>query len=85
MFKFNMRDSVKCNVTGFAGVVTARTEYLNGCIQYCVKPTKLAKDGGMKDGEWFDELQLDLVKKTPGNKQKPTGGPQRDQAPKSPV
>lgn len=77
MFKFNLRDSVKDQVTGFAGVITARTEYLNGCLQYCVKPTKLKKDGTMTEGEWFDEQQLDLVKKKPATKKERTGGPQQ--------
>ncbi len=87
MFKFNLLDSVKDQITGFAGTITARTEYLNGCLQYCVKPTKLKKDGTMPEAEWFDEQQLDLVKPKRAAKKKTTkpGGPQRDQAPKSPV
>lgn len=33
MFKFNMLDNVKDTVSGYAGVITVRTEYLNGCLQ----------------------------------------------------
>lgn len=80
LFKFNLRDQVKDELTGFAGIITARTEYLNGCLQYCVKPQKLKKDGTMPEAEWFDEQQLDLTKKIKATKKKPaTGGPQSDQ------
>ena len=77
-----MRDRVKCNVTGFEGVVTAYSEYLNGCEQYCVKPTELDKDGEIREGQWFDQDQLDKVKAAPKAKEPSrTGGPQMDQAP----
>lgn len=77
--KFKMRDRVKCNVTGFEGVVTAYCDYLNGCEQFCVKPTELDKDGKMQDGVWFDQDQLDKVKAAPKAKAPTrTGGPQMD-------
>lgn len=85
MFKFKMRDRVKDTVSGWEGLVTVRTEHLNGCLQYCVRKTELDKDGKLQDGEWFDEQQLELVEKSKGNKQKPTGGPMRDTPPQSPV
>ncbi len=88
MFKFNMRDSVKDSIAGFAGVVTARTEYLNGCLQYCVRPTKLAKEGALAKSQWFDEQELELVKAfkpTATAKRNLPGGPRRDQASESPV
>ncbi len=88
MFKLKMQQRVKDTITGFEGVITARTEYLNGCVQYCVKPTKLKENGSMKDAEWFDEQQLEKVRRTPTMaraEKKATGGPQRDQSPKSPV
>lgn len=44
-------------VTGFSGTVISRIEYLNGCVQYCIKPT-VDKDGKMRDGEWFDDSQI---------------------------
>lgn len=80
--KFKFRDHVRCNVTGFEGVVTAYSEYLTGCEQYCVKPAKLDKEGKMYDGVWIDQDRLDLVKKTkPGRVVERTGGPQMDTAP----
>lgn len=32
-------------VTGFEGIAIARVEFMNGCIQYMLKPQKLDKDG----------------------------------------
>jgi hypothetical protein len=48
---------VRDTVTGFEGIVISRTEYLNGCIAYGVKPPK-DKDGKMIDAEWIDDGQL---------------------------
>jgi len=44
-------------VSGLEGIVTGRTEYLNGCIQYCVKPP-LDKDGKMQEAWWIDRAVL---------------------------
>lgn len=86
MFKFKMRDRVKDIITGYEGVITVRTEYMNGCIQYCVKKTELDKNGKIQEGEFFDEGELKVVKKTKAvEPSKRRGGPQRDQAPESPV
>lgn len=75
MFKFDLRDTVKDEITGFTGVVIGRTEWLNGCIRYIVQSTKL-KDGKITDGENIDEDQLVLVKKGKSKAEKPrTGGP----------
>ena len=80
-FKFNLGAKVRDTVTDFEGTITARNEWLNGCKQYCLK-AKVKKDGAIKDGEWIDEGQLELVRKsarkTPAE---PTGGPMSD-APK---
>ncbi len=80
--KFKMRERVRCNVTGFEGVVTGYADYLTGCEQYCVKPTTLDKDGKMQNGHWLDQDQLDKVKAAPKRKAPTrTGGPQMDTAP----
>ena len=62
-------NKVKDNITGFAGVVVARAEYLNGCISIQVQSTKL-KDGLPLEAEWFDEQRLT------GNSVATAGGPQ---------
>ncbi len=67
-------------VSGFKGVVTARTEFLNGCVRCCVAPEKLDK-GAVSDGYWFDVQQLKvLTEDTPAAKivQDNTGGPRPD-------
>lgn len=75
MFKFDLGDKVKDAVTGFEGVVIARSEYLNGCIRYGVQSPKL-KDNKPQDCEWIDQGQLSLVKSKAVNLEvKRTGGP----------
>lgn len=68
---------VKCKITGFEGVATAKIEYINGCVQYCVKP-RIGADGTMPEGSYIDVQQLDVI---PGGiviEPKETGGPQMD-------
>ena len=48
---------VQDEFTGFKGVVTARTEYLYGCIRVLVQPEGL-KDGVPVEAQWFDEQRL---------------------------
>jgi len=60
MFKFNLGDQLRDKITGFTGIATGRTEWLNGCIRYALQSEKL-KDGAVQSSEHFDEEQLDLV------------------------
>jgi len=74
-------------ITGFKGIATARTIYLNGCISICVEGFTL----GEKDGEpvrrnvWFDEQRVATVKEE-GFTAQPSpaevGGPQVSYAPR---
>lgn len=79
-FQFNNEDEVKCRLTGFKGVVIARTEWNNGCRRYTVQP-KVGADGKLPDPQVFDEQDLVLVKggaKSAASTPKPfTGGPPR--------
>ena len=50
---------MRCKVTGFEGIAVAKVEYLNGCVQYCLKPK--SKDGKMLDGEYIDIQQLEKI------------------------
>jgi hypothetical protein len=72
IFGYDLGDQVKDTVTGIKGTVTSRTEWLNGCIRYCIES---AKDGDVKEN-FFDEDRLELVKaKNPPERTKPrTGG-----------
>ena len=74
-FKIDMGAEVKDHVTEFKGVITARTEFISGCIQYIVQP-KCGKDGKKPEGQWFDEDRLIVTKKAKKIKTRPTGGPQ---------
>ena len=49
----------KDKVTGFTGILTAKVEYLYGCNQYCLSPK--AKDGEIKDGQFFDEGRIEII------------------------
>lgn len=51
---------VRDRVTGFEGIVVNKVEYLNGCIQFCVKP-RCGEDGKMSAGEYIDDAQLEVV------------------------
>lgn len=47
-------------VTGFTGVITAKTLYMYGCAQYLLTP-KVDKDGKRQAGEWFDEGRIEIA------------------------
>lgn len=56
-------DRVKDKISGFGGIVVAKSEYMNGCRRFSIQSEKLGKDGTIPKDEWFDEPQLTLVKK----------------------
>jgi len=70
-------------VTGFVGIAISKVVYMNGCEQYCLK-APIDKDGKLVDGQYFDDVQIELVKepkkvdlkKVP--KLKKTGGDMQD-------
>ena len=66
----------KDRITGFKGIVIARTEYLNGCARLAIQPTKLDKDGKPIDAQYFDEPQLESIRpKKKMQRKNDTGGP----------
>lgn len=77
-FKFNLGDRVKDSITGFEGIVTLRSQWLNNCNTYGVQPTEL-KDGTPQERQHFDEPQLSLVKEKVAPSSSLTGGPERGQ------
>lgn len=83
-FKFEFGAKVRDKVTGFEGVVTARCEYMTGCIQYVVVPT-VDKDGKEGKSTWMDEARMELVpvekEKIAVVKKKDSGGPQNHNRP----
>ena len=58
--KIKLGNKVRDKVTGFEGIATARIEYINKCVQFCVKP-KVKEDGKMPDGEYIDVDELEIV------------------------
>lgn len=77
MFKFDLGQLVRDKITGFNGIVVARTEYLTGCSRYSVQSRKLDEKGKPQDWLAFDEDQLELKTKEPIKigPQKIPGGP----------
>jgi hypothetical protein len=68
-------DLAKDKISGFTGIVTARTEWLNKCVRVQLSPDKLQKDGTVIDSQTFDEEQVEVIKQAAikVNKQQ-TGG-----------
>ena len=58
--KFKLGQVGKDKITGFAGVLTARCEFLTGCNRYCIQPREL-KDGKPIDSIYFDEDQIEII------------------------
>jgi len=54
MSEIKLGDKVKCIQTGFTGIAVARTEFLNGCIQFnvlpkCKSPDKMPEEIGIDE------------------------------------
>lgn len=62
---------VRDRVTGFEGVVVARTDWLYGCSRFGVQSSGM-KDGVPLAAQWFDEQSLDALSTEPGGPS-PTG------------
>lgn len=67
-FLIELGSQVESNITGFKGIVTARSENLNGCCRYWVQP-RVDKEGKTPEGCWYDEGEL-VVKAAPKLKPK---------------
>ena len=61
IFKFDLGDQVKDQVSGYIGVITGRTQWLNGCVRYILEAQKL-EGGKPVDPLNVDEQQLVLMK-----------------------
>lgn len=56
-------DLAKDVVTGFEGIITARTTWLHGCDRIAIQPTKLGSDGTPVKDQVFDEDRVKIIKK----------------------
>ena len=70
MIEIVLGTKVKDSITGFTGIATSRTVFLNGCVQYCVEPP-VGKDGKTCECQWIDEQRLTSKSRVR------TGGPVR--------
>lgn len=77
--QIRLGDLVRDRVTGFTGIATARTEWLNKCVRWQLQPREL-KDGKVQPPEVFDEEQCEVVEAeaVPIEKEVPTGGDRDD-------
>ena len=78
MVEVELGDKVRCKVTGFTGIATARTVFLNGCIQYSVTG-KVGKDNKLliENEASIDEQSIELIKPKKKIKKESNGGAMR--------
>ena len=56
---------VRDSISGYEGIATARSRFLNGCVQLCIEGP-LAKDEkgvARRDDLWFDEQRVELIER----------------------
>jgi hypothetical protein len=53
-------DAARDTITGFAGVLVGRAEYLTGCEQFLVEAK--SKDGDPPKSSWIDGDRLEVTK-----------------------
>lgn len=59
-FKIELGTEVGDKITGYTGMVTARTEYIGNVYRYAVEP--YSEKGKPMQTEWFDEARLSVVR-----------------------
>jgi len=59
-FKIPCGAEVKDRVSGFTGIVTARHDYMWGCVMYSVQPQEL-HEGQPVENRAFDEARLEVL------------------------
>jgi len=60
MKEIKLGDKVRCKLTGFIGIAVAKTEFINGCVQWSVL-SKIGKDKKMPEEIGIDEQSLEIV------------------------
>ena len=74
MKEIKLGDKVMCKLTGFTGIAVAKTEFLNGCVQWSVL-SKMGKDKKMPEEIGIDEQSLEIIPlKKKKIKRRDTGG-----------
>lgn len=73
-YKFELGAEVKERITGYTGMIIARTQWLYNCNTYGVKSHEL-HEGKPLDAVFFDEPSLDLLRQSMATPKQDTGGP----------
>jgi len=63
MFKFELGETAKDEITGFKGIITGRCDYITGCDQYMLQP-KSIKSSEVPEPKWLDDNRLVIIKTT---------------------
>lgn len=53
-------------ISGFTGIVGARTQWINGCRRVLIEPKSLKDDGSVLEGVWFDIQMVEVVSEDTG-------------------
>lgn len=59
MSSITLGDRVRCRVTGYTGIATARVEFIDGLVQILVQPRSESPD--YPKGEYISEPLVELV------------------------
>jgi hypothetical protein len=54
-------DIARDTISGYEGVVVARTEWINNCVRFTLQAKKLTADGKPVEAVTFDAFDLELV------------------------
>lgn len=74
----DLGDRAKDKVTGYTGIVVAKTHWLNGCVRVNIQSEAL-KDGKPLDAEGFDSEQVEVIAKGVHPVKPPREGPMPDE------
>ena len=56
--KYKIGDSAKDKITGYCGIITAITDFMDGTVQYKLQPEGL-RDNMPIEAYWFDEKRIE--------------------------
>ena len=59
MTKLRLGNKVRCVITGFEGIATAKLEYLDGTVDYGVTPQN--HDKGYPKAEYISDTRLEKI------------------------
>lgn len=91
MSDVELGDRVRDKISGFTGIVVARTEYIESCDQVWIRPEKLGANGELQKAEWFDAPWVEVVEKgvyqpkavVEAAGKRLSGGPAREHGPRA--